>query len=77
MKKIPAWILHLFPVLPFALGHRYLGVAFLLLVGLAYIKVNKLRLAQSEQIRRHGKADETIETTRMFWERLTFLPPKV
>ncbi|MES2746643.1 MAG: hypothetical protein V4655_14515 [Bdellovibrionota bacterium] len=74
MNRLPAVIFHLIPVIPFALHYPYVGISALLLVGLAYIKVQKLRVLVADEIRKHGKADSTIIPALEFWERLTFLP---
>lgn len=76
VPKIPALLLHLFPIVPFAMGFPFAGIAALLLVGLAYIKVNKLRAQIADESARFGKAHPSMPKALAFWEKLTFLPPK-
>lgn len=71
--RFPALIFHLLPIIPFALGYTYGGIAALLLVAVAYIKVQKLKAVQEDEVRRHGKAHESINPAKDFWENLTFL----
>lgn len=73
-NTIVAGIFHLLPLVPLALGYPYAGLAVGLLVGLAYIKVQKLRAEKNEQLLKHGKFDESTDRALGFWERLTFLP---
>ena len=72
-NTIVAAIFHLLPLIPIVSGYPYAGLAVGLLVGLAYIKVQKLRAEKSEQLRKHGKFDETTSRALGFWEGLTFL----
>ncbi len=76
MKKLPALLYHLAPIIPFALGYVWIGVSAILLVGLAYIKVQKLRMIRDEELRKFGRRDEGISKAIVFWERLTFLPER-
>lgn len=68
-----AVLFHLLPIIPFALGYTYVGVAAILLVALAYIKVQKLKIMQEDQLQKFGKADESIPPALEFWERITFI----
>jgi hypothetical protein len=76
MNRLPAVIFHLIPAIPFALHYNFAGIAALLLVALAYIKVQKLRALEAEEIRRRGEADASIAPALEFWERITFLPSR-
>ncbi len=76
VKKLPALIFHAIPLIPFALQYQWLGVASLLMVGLAYIKVQKLRVIEAEELRKFGRRDEGVQKARKFWESLTFIPEK-
>ncbi len=74
MKYLAALIFHLLPLIPLFFGFHYLAVATALLVGLAYIKVYKLKLQEEEMAKKSlGKPDPTIQKAIEFWERLTFL----
>lgn len=71
--RIPALFFHLLPIVPFALGYTYGGIAAILLVAVAYIKVQKLKSVEEDEVRKHGKAHESITPAKDFWESLTFL----
>ena len=79
VNKVAAFFFHLSPVIPFLKGYIYAGFAMILLVGLAYIKTNKLQaiLAEMRQAGK-GSADEqrSLERAIAFWRSLTFLPEK-
>lgn len=73
MRYLPAALYHALPLIPLAFGYHYLAIATALLVGLAYIKVYKLKLLEQEQEKRKMKPDPSIGKAIAFWERLTFL----
>lgn len=89
MVRAPAIILHVVWIVPFILGYFFGGLAALLLVGLPYIKVKKLKAmiqGLEEQVARSGsmRAGESsaalqyelasLQKTLKFWRSLTFLP---
>lgn len=71
--RFSALIFHLLPIVPFALGYNYGGIAALLLVIIAYIKVQKLKTIAEEEERKFGKVHDSIDSARGFWFSLTFL----
>lgn len=73
MKYLPAIIYHLLPFIPLAFGYPFLAVATTLLVGLAYVKVHKLKQLEIENQRKKVKPDPSIGKAIGFWESLTFL----
>lgn len=82
MRFILPALLHGAPLVPFALGYYYVGVAMLLLVALPYIKLKKFE-AQIADIEakapepRHRKVDAElaeIRKTSRLWAALTFRP---
>lgn len=79
-NKAAATLFHLAPIVPFALGYVYSGIAMILLVGLAYIKTNKLLAVLREmdqQTKDTGRTDpeqrRSVENAMNFWRGLTFL----
>jgi len=74
-NKVAAVLFHLSPLVPFALGYRYTGIAMILLVFLAYVKTNKLSaaLAELQKVPGTEKQQATTLWARNFWKRLTFL----
>lgn len=67
-------ILHISPIIPLIYGRLFLTLAFILLVGLAYIKTLKLS-TQLEDFKARGAEDKKIkecERTLQFWRQLTF-----
>lgn len=68
-------LFHLLPILPFAFGLKWLGVATILLVLVSYIKVKKLDQQIADLRARKGSSEEVaaLEQTRNFWLGLTFL----
>jgi len=79
MNILPAALFHLLPIIPLAFGYPYLAAATVMLVGLAYIKVFKLKVMQEEMEKKalssSLKPDPSVKKALVFWERLTFLKP--
>ena len=83
MKLLLPLLFHLLPLLPFAKGQIYMGLAGILIVALPYIKVAKLAVA-CEELRQQagqgglGASDQTklrdLEVRYRRWESLTFRP---
>ncbi|MBC7661448.1 MAG: hypothetical protein H7249_17265 [Chitinophagaceae bacterium] len=75
MRFVPAILYHLIPVIPLVMGYNYITVGAVLLVILAYVKVQKLRISDVEFEKKTGTHDPGLRKTMRFWERLTFLKP--
>ncbi len=73
MRYLPAILFHLLPFIPLAVGLYYLTIAVVIIVGLAYVKAQKLKLLELENEKKKIK-DPGLARAIAFWERLTFLP---
>ena len=75
VNKVAVAVFHLSPLIPFFLGYEYTGIAMILLVGLAYVKTKKLTAELEEKRSQNAPLRDIIslERTRDFWWRLTFL----
>ncbi len=71
---------HVLPVVPFALGYYYLGLAALLMVALPYIKTAKLKVLLDDAEQRASqsavwrKEADSLRLWHRRWRALTFLP---
>ncbi len=76
VNKVAVAAFHLSPFVPFYLGYRYVGIAMILLVGLAYMKTKKLTAELQEKRDQNAPLRDIrpLERTRNFWRQLTFLP---
>ncbi len=76
INKVAVAAFHLSPLVPFYLGYRYVGIAMILLVGLAYMKTKKLTAELQEKRDQNAPLRDIrpLERTRNFWRQLTFLP---
>lgn len=75
VNKVAAVLFHASPLVPFAMGYRYSGMAVILLVVLAYVKHNKLSATLDERLATGAEEDAETRSLRRaisFWGRLIF-----
>lgn len=80
-KRILVALFHLLPLVPFAFGHVYAGLAFLLLVMMPYVKTKKLsldlqRLREMAPSGYSSKVEKELDGVRLSrdrWRSMTWL----
>jgi hypothetical protein len=81
MRYVLPTLIHLIPVVPFALGHVFAGIGAMLLVGMTYIKTQKLGAiiadlearAVEPRSARFVKELQELYKARDRWRAMTFL----